>query len=91
MLEGQEGFKEVPKTTARHVRQTELNTRCHPNINKVLLAPCSRHREPYIRQTFFFPFPPCYIVKNKTNLMQSLAGNKYVPLLGAPGCESDGQ
>lgn len=23
--------------------------------------------------------------------MQSFAGNKYVPLLGAPGCESDGQ
>lgn len=38
-VRGQEGCKEVPKTTVRHVRQAELNTRCHPNINKVLLAP----------------------------------------------------
>lgn len=30
-------------------------------------------------------------VKNRTNLMQSLAGNKYVPHLGLIGCESDGQ
>lgn len=29
-------------------------------------------------------------VKNRTNLMQSLAGNKYVPRLGQIGCESDG-
>lgn len=88
MSGGQDGCEEVPKTTARSLSQAELSAHCHPNINKVLLAPCSHQCVPSIRQPCFFSPNK---VKNRTNLMQSLAGNKYVPRLGQIGCESDGR
>ena len=98
---GQEGRGEVPKTTAHRLCQAEPSARCHPNINKVLLAPCSHRCVPRHQPSlcvcvcvcvflFFFFFYPNQ-VKNRTKLMQSLAGNKYVPCLGQIGCESDGR
>lgn len=87
MSGGQEGCEEVPKTTAHCLCQAELSARCHPNINKVLLAPSSHQCVLCIRQSMFFFSDK---VKNRTNLMQSLAGNKYVPRLGQIECESDG-